>query len=132
MKKPTPSDRLNDAIQLLEIDHAIQGQQLKDHFFLTYESLKPINLLKSTLSEISTSPAIINDLIGASIGLTGGYLSKKIFIGNSGNLIKKIFGSLLQFGVTNLIASHSDEIRSIAQYVFQKLFKKKADNTVRS
>ena len=43
---------LNDTIQLLEVEQEIELGLLKEKFQLTYESLKPVNLLKSTRYEM--------------------------------------------------------------------------------
>ncbi len=116
---------LKNAIQLLEVEQAINGQLLKEQFYLTYESLKPVNLLKGTLKDITSSPYLIENILGTAIGLATGYLSKKIVVGASGNIIRKLFGSVLQLGVTNAVAQHPDGIKSIGQFIFQHIFRKK-------
>lgn len=110
---------LRASIQLLEVENSIKGQLLMDQLFITYESLKPVNLLKYTLNEISSSPNIIDNLSGTAMGLLSGYLSKKVIVGSSGNIIRKIIGSLLQFGVTNIVAQNSDFIKSFGLTLFQ-------------
>jgi len=125
MERITSSAGLKNAIQLLEVEQSIKGQLLREQFFLTYESLKPVNLLRSTLSDVASSPYLIENIIGNAMGLATGYLSKKIFIGASGNIFRKLFGSILQFGVTNVVAQHPDAIKSIGQFIFQHVFRKK-------
>jgi hypothetical protein len=110
---------LKESIQLLEAEQSIKGQILKDQLFITYESLKPGNLLKYTLKEISSSPNMIDNLAGTAMGLLGGYISKKIIVGASGNIIRKLIGSILQFGVTNVVAQNSEVIKSFGQTLFQ-------------
>ncbi|MCX6328179.1 MAG: hypothetical protein NTZ85_01510 [Bacteroidia bacterium] len=119
---------VKNAIQLLEAEQAVKEKLLKDQFHLTYESLKPVNLLKSTIKEISSSPYLIDNIIGTATGLATGYISRKIVVGASGNLFRKLFGVILQFGVTNLVASHSDGIRSFTQSLFQHIFHKRNAN----
>lgn len=116
---------LKNAIQLLEIKQAISKQLLKDQFLLTYENLKPVNILKNTLKDISTSPYLIDNILGAAMGLSTGYLSKKIIVGASGNIIRKVLGSVLQFGVTNLVAQHPDAIKSIGKFIYQRIIRRK-------
>lgn len=129
MQNITSKAGLKDAIQFLEAEQAIKGQLLKDQFYLTYESLKPVNLLMHTLKEISSSPYLIDNISGTAMGLAGGFLSKKIFVGTSGNLIRKLIGSILQFGVTNIVAQNSEIIKSIGQAIFQHFFHKKEMNS---
>jgi hypothetical protein len=122
---------LKDAIQLLEEEQNIKGQLLKDQLFLTYESLKPVNLIRNTLKEISSSPYLIDNMSGTAMGLLSGFLSRKIFVGTSGNFIRKIIGSFLQFGVTNAVAQNSEVIKSIVQTLLQHVFRNKI-NPVKS
>jgi len=125
MENITSTAELKKAIQLLEIEQAINGQLLKEQFNLTFESLKPINMLKSTLKDVASSPYLIDNILGNAIGLATGYFSKKIFIGASGNIIRKLFGSILQFGITNVVSQHPDGIISLGQFIFQHIFRKK-------
>jgi hypothetical protein len=120
---------LKNQIQLLEAEQILKGQILKDQFYIVYESLKPVNLLLRTLKEVSSSPNLIDNVLGTTIGLASGYLSKKMFIGSSGNLIRKLIGSALQFGVTDAVRQHPDAIKSFGQLILQRLFKKKETNS---
>ena len=47
MQNITSAAELKDAIQLLEAEQSIKGQLLRELLFLTYEGLKPVNLLKN-------------------------------------------------------------------------------------
>jgi hypothetical protein len=116
---------LKNAIRLLEAEQADKGQLLKEQFYLTYESLKPINLIKNTIHDISTSPYLMENILDTAIGLTTGYLSKKIIVGGSANLFRKLFGSVLQFGVTNLVSQHPDAIKTFSQFLIRTIFRKK-------
>lgn len=118
---------LNDTIQLLEVEQEIELGLLKEKFQLTYESLKPANILKSAIQDVALSPYLIDNIIGAAVGLATGYLSKKIVVGTSGNIIRKFFGFLMQLGVTNTVAQHPDSIKSIGQFIYQHFLHKKSD-----
>lgn len=125
MQNITSATGLKSAILLLEDDQAVKGQLLKEQFYLTYESLKPVNLLKRTLHDIYSSPYLLDNILGTSIGLASGFLSKKIFVGASGNMIRKLLGSILQYGVTNVVAQHPDAIKSFGQVIMQYLLRRK-------
>jgi hypothetical protein len=73
------------------------------------------------LKNISASPNLVDNILGTTVGLATGYLSKKIVVGTSANLIKKLFGTVLQFGVTTLVAKHPEAIKSIGNYIIKKL-----------
>ncbi len=125
MQNITSFTELKNAIQLLEVEQAAKGQLLREQFSITYESLKPVNLLKSTLKDLSSSPYLIENIVGSAVGLASGYVSKKIVVGASANIFRKLFGSILQFGVTNLVAQNPDAIKSVGQYIVQHIFRKK-------
>ena len=116
---------LKNRIQFLEAEQTEKGKIFKEQFYVVYESLKPLNLFLRTLKEVSLSPNIKDNLLGTTVGLASGYISKKIFIGSSGNLIRKLAGSLLQFGVTNAVSQHPDSIKTIGQYILHNIFSKK-------
>jgi hypothetical protein len=121
----TSSAGLKEAIQILEAEQAIKGQELKQQFHLTYESLKPANLFMSTLNDITSSAGIMDKVLGTTAGLFSGFLSKKLFVGNSGNLFRKLLGSLIQFGVSNLVASHPEAIKTFGQFILSHINRKK-------
>ncbi len=122
MNNITSISDIKNAIVLLETEQEVKAQLLRRQFQLTHESLKPLNLLKSAVHEISSTPDLTSKLAGITSGLGLGYLTRKIVVGASGNIYTMIFGSILQFGVTNLIARHSARIKSFSQFVNRSLF----------
>lgn len=116
---------LKNAILLLEAEQAVSGQILKEQFYLTYESFKPVNIIRNTLKDIALSPNLIDNVLGTTMGIATGYLSKKIIVGGSGSLLRKFLGSLLQFGVTTIVAKNPDAIKSIGHLVHQYFDRKK-------
>jgi hypothetical protein len=131
MQKVTTYAGLQDAIQLLKEEQTVKSQLLKEQLIVSYESLKPLNLFKSALKDISSSPGIGENLLGSAVGLASGYLSKKIFIGTSGNLLRKLIGSVLQYGVTNVVAKHPDAIKTFGQFIMEHLGRNKETKTTR-
>ena len=129
MQNITSIAGLKNSIQLLEAEQSIKEQLLKEQLFLAYESLKPVNLIRHTLKEISSSTYLIDNISGSAMGLLSGFLSRKIFVGSSGNLFKKLIGSVLQFGITNIVAQNSDVIKSVGQTVLHHFFRKKELNS---
>ncbi len=112
MKQYNATDTLNETIALLEYKKAKELIVLKEQFQLTYESLKPINLIKNTFSEMTNSSDIKGNLLNNVIGLSTGYLSRKVLLGSSHNPIKRILGSIFQFVVTNVVTKNSDSFKS--------------------
>lgn len=125
MDKITNTTELNQAILLLEAKQTLEGCILKEQFKITYESLKPINLIKSTISELAASPDFKNDLLNTTLSLAVGYLSKKLAIGSTNNPFKQILGTILQMGVTNVVSKNADGIKSTVLNLIHTLFAKK-------
>jgi hypothetical protein len=129
MEKITSAVALKNAIQLLEADQAVKGQLLKEQFYLTYESLKPVNLIKNALHDISSSPYLIDNILSTSMGIASGFLTNKIFVGRSGNIIRNLLGTVLQFGVTNVVAQHPAAVKSLGEIIMQFLIHRKRTNS---
>ena len=129
MENITCAAELKIAIIELEFQQNIQGKLLQEDFFTAYENLKPATLIKNTLSEITSSPYLIDNMLSALTGLISGYVSKKIAVGTSHNLFRKIMGSVLQFGVTNLVAQNPDALKTVGNWVIQLLFHRTEDKT---
>ena len=129
MQTITSIEELKSSIQLLEIEQAIKEQALKEQFYQTYDALKPVSILKNTMKEITSSPYLVENILGAATGMATGYLSKKIIVGASGSIVRKIVGSVLQFGITNLVAQHPDKIKEIGHFLYQRIFRKKKLNS---
>ncbi len=125
MEKITSVEELKKAILLLEIKQANEGVQLKEQLLVTYESLKPINLIKKIFTDITSSPDLKKDLLGTTVSLAAGYLSKKVAVGSTHNPIKQILGTLLQLGVTNIVSKNSDGIKNIGMKILSSFFHKK-------
>jgi hypothetical protein len=81
MKNKNATDALNETITLLENKRAEELQLLKEQLHLVRDNLKPINLIKSTFHEITSSPYIKKNIISNTIGITAGYLVKNILFG---------------------------------------------------
>lgn len=129
MENITCAAELKLAITEKRFELEIQGQLLKDEFFSAYENLKPVNLIKNTLAEISASPYLMDNMLAAVMGMLSGYVSKKIAVGTSHNVFRKILGAVLQFGVTNLVTQHPDALKSIGETIVKKLFVKSVVKT---
>jgi hypothetical protein len=122
MNNITSISEIRDAIVFLENEQEVKGQLLRQEFQETYEKLKPVNLLKSAVNNISSKPLLPLKLLGMTTGVGLGFLARKIVVGASGGIFRKIIGTILQLGVTNLIARHPAEIKSISQLVNKSLF----------
>ncbi len=116
---------LKNAILLLEVEQGVKAQLFKNQLRITYESLKPVNLIRKSLHDISSSPDLVDNILGVATGIASGFLTRKIFIGASGNIIRKILGTVLQFGVTNVVAKNPDTLKSVGQAILNLFLRRK-------
>lgn len=117
---------LKNAIQLLEVEQDVKAQLFKDQLLITFESIKPINIIRKSLHDISSSPDLIDNIFGVATGVASGLLSRKIFIGGSGNIIRKFLGTMLQFGVTNVVAKNPKTIKTVGQTIMNLILRMRA------
>jgi len=106
MKKILKAEELKNAILELEAKKIVSEEALKKQFHETVETLKPANILKNTVSEVTASPQFKHNILNLAVGLGAGYLTRKIAVGRKAGLLARTVGTVLQFGVTSLIAKN--------------------------
>jgi hypothetical protein len=125
MENITNASELKKAIELLQVQQVVDGQQLKEQFYIVTENFKPLNLLKGSISDLASSPYLFENILGTTLGLTSGFLSKKIFFWASNKIFRRLFGTVIQLGVTNLVAEHPGVIKTLGRFIFKKVIHKK-------
>ena len=121
MKNITSIDELRESILLLEMKQANDWCLLKGEFHTTYESLKPMNMIKNTFKDMATTPNLKTDVVNSVIGLAAGFIAKKVLLGNSHNPITKILGIVLEIAIANKVAKNADGIKSIGSTILKKI-----------
>jgi len=122
MAKQNPINSLKESIRLLEIRQAEEGEILKEQFKETFESLKPFNLIKSSIKDLTGSAEIKNNLFETVVSILTGYLTKKIMINTKGGPLMKILGAALQYGVTSLVSKNAEKIRILLADLIERFF----------
>lgn len=125
MKKPNAADSLKETIRLLEIRQAEEAKEFKEQFKLTYESLKPANIIKSTIRDLAYSVEVKNNLFDTLVSLVSNYMAKKILSDSKSGFFARIFRVLAHFGITNMITNNSEEIRIYLANLIDRLFSSK-------
>lgn len=80
MGKINSIDELYEKINFLELKRSNDLNLLKEQAKISYESIKPINLIQNSLKEFSSSLNFKEELLNTSISLGVGYLSKKLLL----------------------------------------------------
>ncbi len=99
----TPSVSLQRRIQNLEELQKNQVEELKTSAGLLLHSLSPVQLLKSTFKEVSTTPNLKNAVLNTAMGIGAGFIGRKLYAGKSSSIISKIAGPAIQFFITNFV-----------------------------
>ena len=123
METITTSLELRNAIPRLENEQAYSSQLLKEQYYFVKENIKPVNLLKNAISDIVKSPLLVNHIIESLLLLVSGYFSGKIVLGASGQIIKRLFGPIIQSGIEN-ISRKTSTIKSLGKYLIHQIFSK--------
>ncbi len=129
MTQPTAKEKLLDSIRQLEIQQTREGEELKAQFKATYESLKLVNLVKSSLKEVTESVEIKNSLFESIISVVSGYVSRKLMVSKKSNPFAKIVALVVQMGVTKLVANNAEIIREYITQMIDKYLHPKEEAT---
>ena len=115
------------AIAILELEkkRQVQEGELTAQFKKTSESLSPINLIRNGITNLTAMPGIGESILKAAAGIGLGVLSKKLFLGRSPNLIKKLLGSFFELVVAKTSVDNADKIKAYGTSLYHNLFKKK-------
>lgn len=118
---------LRQIIQELEIRQDEEREEIHQSFKDAYESVKPINLIKSTVKDAVESLDLKDNLVNTGIGLAAGYLGKTVYEASSNGAFKKVIGSGLMFLITNLVTKNPEVVKSFEEQVITFL-KSKLNN----
>jgi hypothetical protein len=113
MQKINSTTDIKQLILQLENQQTIELKRLREQLHLTYESIKPINLVRNTFKEVAASEELTDNIVNTSVGLAAGYVSKTLFEKASHSPFRKLMGTALLFGVTNLVAKNPHTVKSI-------------------
>ena len=102
---------LSMRIKELEAIEASQMFELKAQAAVVAESLRPSELAKSVIQEITGSADLKHAAVDTSVGLAAGWLAQKIFTLNSPNAIRRMLGFGLQYITTNIITKKMSGLR---------------------
>lgn len=94
---------LEERIAFLKNKQQNELSQLKSQYNITLETLRPINLIKSSFQDIVDSPNMKSNLILSAVGFGTNFISKTFLNETSANPVKRTISKVLKFAITNLI-----------------------------
>jgi hypothetical protein len=101
---------LSKRIEELKAHQKESRLNLKNEFDFAIDSIRPINLIKSTFEEAAESPDLIKNALVTSAGVGIGILVKRMVSGSMKNPGNKILVAGFTFVVTALVSRYSDKI----------------------
>jgi hypothetical protein len=123
---------LKEAIFELEIKKTEQGRTIKEKFYVIKENLRPANIIMNTFDEVVASPKLRLNLLGAVAGLGAAYFSRRLLVGRSVNVFRNILGSVVQLGISAVVASKPCVLQNIGQTIVKRIFAKKKLHEIHS
>lgn len=118
------SEQLDEVILQLTAKSKLQQQELRFHFDQALETIKPANLIKSTVSDLTHSPGFLKTAITGGLAVGAGLLSKKLIVGRSGGFLKSLAGMAATFALKKTIAKNSNKITATGVNLLKKMTNK--------
>jgi hypothetical protein len=101
MDKINSADKLREAIIQMEIKQHKARLMLKEEFMKTYESMKPVNLIKSSLKDLIASSSVKENLLKAAVTIATNYFLKS----SSASSEKSPFKKMLQVVLNGILGN---------------------------
>lgn len=117
-----PEQMLKSRIQLLELEQAEDARLLKEQFTVSYESLKPANLLKNMFHDIFSSSDVKADLANAILGVVASLFTQKTSEKEDHKDESHIWGTFAETVVAGVVAENMDEIEALGKVLLRKVF----------
>lgn len=121
MEKQNAVIKLKESIRILEIRQAEEGQQFNAQLRVTYESIKPINLIKNSIKDLADSFEMKTGLFETIFTIVSGYFAQRMIISSKSSVFKKLLGVFMQFGVNNIVLKNIETIRFFVTNLIEKI-----------
>lgn len=128
MENQYTRESLKEQIKLLEIRQAVEGKLVKEQLIITYENLKPANILKNVVKEFYSSETLKDELISTAISVASGFVTKKIVVGKSNKQVLKLVGLAIQLGITSFVSTKVDVLKEAAIKFINRFMEDKLEN----
>jgi|SRR5450432_1026830 len=115
--------QLHSTIAELQNKAYAQERDIAENFKSVTESLKIQNIVKHSLGSLFKGQDKEN-IVNILLGLTSGFISRKLLLGKTGGLIGKNLGRVIQWGVAGLVSKNADKIKEKSSEIIDKYFKK--------
>lgn len=111
MEKFTEIEQLEEKILLLERQQKQAWNQFNEQIQISIEELQPFQQIKKSISNFTSSVELKREIIPSLISIAAGMLTNKLVVGKSKNPVQIMAGSIVQFGITQLLIKNKDVIQ---------------------
>ena len=125
MNKITNTTELQARIIELQNQRIEEGLVLKNELSIIVENVNPIEILTNGLKKIINSPEVKHELFALTLGMSAGYIAKKIVIGQSESIFQRIAGNVLGMVVSKNVTLNLDTIQAKTLSVLKNIITKK-------
>jgi len=122
-------ESLREKIAELEIQQKAEGKLLREEVLLTYDNLKPANLLRNMAKDLVSTDSLKKDLVETAAGLASGFITRKLITRNTRNPALKLVGLTIQMGIAALVSKNFDLLKNGAADLIQLFLKKEETET---
>ncbi len=121
MNNLSSNQSIDEEVSLLKVKSENEFIELKQKFHAMIDSLNPVNIIKDTLLEVSSSPEIKDGLEKTAVGIASGLLVKKVMYSKTNSTLKKLTSVALQVLIPYLAAKHYNKIKLLGQKIIHIL-----------
>lgn len=111
MEKFTEIEQLEEKILQLEQQQKQAWNEFNDQVQVSIDEMQPFQQIKKSITNFTSSLELKRDIIPSLISIAAGMLSNKLVVGKSKNPIQIMAGSVVQFGITQLLIKNTDVIQ---------------------
>lgn len=115
---------LQQAILALEQKKQQEAVALRDQWEYTRSNLNPISMLKEGVKDLFTSSDVKTGALKGILSLGAGFLTRKLVLGSSPGVVRKVVGTLAQTGATSLAFKGTDTLKEKGAPLLSKWLKK--------
>jgi hypothetical protein len=119
------SEDIKKVIVLIEDEVEEQKQLLMEQVNILYDNFRPVNVVKDVFREVVTSEDFRGNILTATMGISTGYVTKRLLFRKDNNLLKALTGNLLQYGIANMIVNPSRVLKTIFLPILELFSSKK-------
>lgn len=118
------AQELELAIVEMEKRKVVQQSILASQFHETYESLKPLNLLKSAFHKVTEPGDARSSILKAAGGIGVGLLTKKLLIGKTTSVVGSLISNVLRLTASNTVMNNTDKLKAYGIAIYNNFFRK--------